>query len=369
MKKILTLVALSLCISLSGYAAGGLNYARKYAPTDPNILYTGRVEVKDGTVSYDWVGTYLQMGFTGTGIAVEIAEKGESYHNVFVDGKWVVKLHFTGDTPHRVTLVEGLKKGKHLLRLQKCTEGEYGCTTLSAVYLSAGGTLFPVQRKERMIEFIGDSYTCGFGTESNQPTEPFRLDTENCNKAYGCIIARYFNADYVLVAHSGRGMVRNYGDNVQRSEGTMRSRYLQVYDQHATTPYDFKAYTPDLVVINLGTNDFSTIVTPTPQQYVDAYIQMIDTIRGRYGQNIPVLCVKAHSANRYLTTCLELLKQRMYADKKVFFAGFPAGLITPDKDLGASYHPNYHGNKKLSMSIIPQIASIMGWDMIDKAVE
>ena len=111
MKKILTLVALSLCISLSSYAAGGLNYARKYAPTDPNILYTGRVEVKDGTVSYDWVGTYLQMGFTGTGIAVEIAEKGESYHNVFVDGKWVVKLHFTGDTPHRVTLVEGLKKG------------------------------------------------------------------------------------------------------------------------------------------------------------------------------------------------------------------------------------------------------------------
>ena len=149
----------------------------------------------------------------------------------------------------------------------------------------------------------------------------------------------------------------------------MRSRYLQVYDQHATTPYDFKAYTPDLVVINLGTNDFSTIVTPTPQQYVDAYIQMIDTIRSRYGQNIPVLCVKAHSANRYLTTCLELLKQRMYADKKVFFAGFSAGLITPDKDLGASYHPNYHGNKKLSMSIIPQIASIMGWDMIDKAVE
>ena len=58
MKKILTLVALSLCISLSGYAAGGLNYAHKYAPNDPNILYTGRVEVKDGTeATIGWVLT------------------------------------------------------------------------------------------------------------------------------------------------------------------------------------------------------------------------------------------------------------------------------------------------------------------------
>ena len=34
---------------------------------------------------------------------------------------------------------------------------------------------------------------------------------EFADLSYATIIARYFNADYTLIAHSGRGVVRNYG--------------------------------------------------------------------------------------------------------------------------------------------------------------
>ena len=141
--------------------------------TSPEVQYIGRVErnATTGTVRYDWVGTYLRTGFTGTEIAVYLSDEGESYHNVFVDGKWVKKIKVKGNTPQRVVLANGLKAGKHQLVLQKCTEGEYGCTTVHTFHLSKGGSLHAVPAPKRLIEVIGDSYTCGYGTESNKATD------------------------------------------------------------------------------------------------------------------------------------------------------------------------------------------------------
>ena len=74
----------------------------------------------------------------------------------------------------------------------------------------------------RHIEFIGNSLTCGYGVEGKDRSEPYKAETENCNLSYATIIARYFNADYTLIAHSGRGVVRNYGDSVRISAVTMK---------------------------------------------------------------------------------------------------------------------------------------------------
>ena len=335
--------------------------------TSPEVQYIGRVErnVTAGTVRYDWVGTYLRTGFTGTEIAVYLSDEGESYHNVYVDGKWVKKIKVKGNTPQRVVLANGLKAGKHQLVLQKCTEGEYGCTMVHTFHLSKGGSLHAVPAPKRLIEVIGDSYTCGYGTESNKATDPFKLETENCDKAYACLLARYFSADYVLAAHSGRGMVRNWNDSVQISKGNMSQRYLQLFDQHGTIPYDFKAYRPQLVLINLGTNDYSTTVTPSVEQYVGAYVRLIELVRKQYGP-VPVICIRPHSAGAYLSASFKVLQQRLSAHKDVHFAEFMPGIITVEKDLGASYHPNYSGQQKLCMTLVPLVSAVMGWEINEK---
>src|SRR5574344_2164889 len=94
---------------------------------DENVSFTGRVEkLDDGSVRYDWVGVYMQTQFTGTRVAVDISDTGTSYHNVFIDGQLKEKIKVTGKERHTVVLADKLKKGTHTLRLQKCTEGEYG---------------------------------------------------------------------------------------------------------------------------------------------------------------------------------------------------------------------------------------------------
>ena len=62
----------------------------------------------------------------------------------------------------------------------------------------------------RHIEFIGNSLTCGYGVEGKDRSEPYKAETENCNLSYATIIARYFNADYTLIAHSGRGVTEMF---------------------------------------------------------------------------------------------------------------------------------------------------------------
>ena len=336
---------------------------------DSGATYTGRIEVKaDGSVSYDWTGVYVQTDFTGGYLAIDVSEAGESWHNLYIDGQWVRKLHITGTTPQRIVLAERLSKGTHRLRLQKCTEGQNGCTTLHRFILGRGGTMTAVAPKERMIEVYGDSYTCGYGTESSKASDPFRVDTENCDKAYGCIIARYFDADYALTAHSGQGMVRNWADAKQLSEKSMSTRYTHIYDDHGDLDYGFDRYRPQLVMINLGTNDFSPVAIPTDEQYVGADLKMIETIRSRYA-GVKILCITPHSAGRYLKAAIGLLRERVSGMKDVYMALPLDGIVTEERDMGADWHPNYQGQKKIAMSLIPQISAIMGWPLTDEPIK
>lgn len=365
MKKLNVLIILFMAMTVSVHAA-----ARKVVvkANSSEVTYTGRtLAASDGSVKYDWVGTYLQTDFSGGEIAISVSDAGTSYHNLFIDGKWMRKIKVSGNQPVDITLASGLSKGFHRLRLQKCTEGEYGCTTIHQFELAAGGKLKAVPRQSRMIEIYGDSYTCGYGSESAKATDPFKLETENCDKAYSCIIARYFDADYALIAHSGRGVMHNWGDSVRLSRNTMSDRMGQVFDDHGKEAYDFKAYKPDLVIINLGTNDFSPKVVPTDDEFENGYINLISHIRKAYGSNVPILCILPHSGGHTMQCVPEAVK-KMSADKNLFLANPMTDIVTVEHDMGASYHPNYVGHRKIAMTLIPRISAITSWPISDKII-
>ncbi len=347
MKKIMTLAL--LCLFTLSALAGTVK------ATDPSVSFTGRVQrMDDGSVRYDWVGTYLQTDFTGTSVSIRVSEEGESWHNVFIDGVLKQKIQIKGKEPHDVLLADRLAKGTHRLMLQKCTEGEHGLVRLYS--LTAKGDFKAVAPKQRMIEIIGDSYTCGYGSESPTNSEHFKLSTENCDKAYACLLAHYFDADYSIVAHSGMGVTRNFNGN---KRPTMSVRYGKLFDDHDNVAYDFKAYTPNLVIINLGTNDFS--VEGAPSQYVNDYVKLIANVRSHYN-NVPILCVTPHSANIFLLAALQELKARVAGMKGVRVTQPMPDIVDFGTDMGADGHPNWRGHRKIAMTLIPQVAAITGWE-------
>lgn len=335
---------------------------------DPAVRYTGRTLVApDGSVSFDWAGTYWETRLTGGNLSVKVSETGKSYYNVFVDGKLHKIVTVTG-TDTLINMVSGLGKKMHQLRIQKRSEGGFGKTTLHQFILPASGHLLPEPvTRTRHIEFIGNSITCGYGTDGKNRDEPFLVETENCNKSFATIIARYYDTDYTLIAHSGKGAVRNYGDSVRVSKVTMKDRMMNTFDEDLTIKWDFTRYRPELVVVNLGLNDFSHGPNPHLTEFVAAYKQIIFQIRENYG-DIPVLCLFPVGMPDHAYPYYEVAMAEVN-DPKVQLLRLKKDLYNKTTDLGSGWHPGYQGQLKMAMWIIPYISTLTGWNLSGKVIE
>ncbi len=360
MKNILLLILLVASLSALGRERP-MTFA---VATSPEVRFVGRaVEGGDGSLSFDWSGSYFVFRFEGRRCAMRVSDSGKNYYNVFVDGQQSGVVATTGEES-TLTLAAGLRRGVHTIRVQKRTEAEQGRTTLYGV--AVDGRLLPTPAKPaRHIEFIGDSHTCGYGTEGKSVKEPFTPETENCDLAWGCILARYFDADYTLIAHSGQGVVRNWGDPKQESDCTMRDRMLRTFDMDSTQIWGFETYRPDVVVIKLGTNDFSTDISPTQASFNAAYGVLVSRLREKYGE-VPILCV-APSDTCILGYLQAFVRARQ--DAHLTCTAMLSGITDWEGDMGANYHPNHHGQRKMAMAVAPYIATVTGWNLPMTAVK
>ena len=338
---------------------------------DSTIRYVGRTLVDDGAVSFDWSGTYLEFKFVGEGVTLHAGDSAHSYYNCIVDGKSQVIEIASADT--LITLSSGLKsKAEHSVRLQKRTEGSQGLTTIKGFEITGRNArmLEAPKAPERHIEFIGDSYTCGYGVESTV-ADGFSGETENCNLAHGGIIARLFDADYTFIANSGRGMVRNYGDkNTTSKEGTMPKLVTQTFNTKEAPAWDFSSspYSPDIVVIFLGINDFSTQPSPSVDEFSAGYKEMILTLRKGYGADVPILCIAPVTGGGKAKRAIDKMRNEL-GDNNIYSIEHFNNFMQNPNDLGAHYHPNVTGQRKVAMMAIPYISTITGWQIPERAIK
>ncbi|MDE6153998.1 MAG: endoglucanase [Muribaculaceae bacterium] len=365
--KPVALITLFLAMGLTVQAA---NNQKVYRADDAAaVRAVGRTEVlpDGGGIRFDWSGTYFETMLDGRELKLHLSDTRKSYFDVIVDGRPAGKFKAASNDTI-VTVVEGLPRGIHKIEIKKRTEGETGTTTFHEFILPRGGSMTATEPRSRFIEFIGNSLSAGFGTEGLDRSEPFTPESENCNLAYSTIIPRYFDADYAIIAHSGRGAVRNYGDSVRVSEISMKHKYLQTLDEDTLSRWNFEAYRPDLVVVNLGANDFSTEPHPYRAEFVDSYTEILKNIIDKYGNDIKVLCVIPYAVSAPVESYYsEAIAKVGTADIRLI--RMPTDYLNSTTDRGAVWHPNYNGQKKMAMMLIPYIATMMDWPLTDKAIE
>ena len=358
--------------------------------TDNRIVFVGRTAVEGTQVSFDWTATYFRIAFSGQSLTMRASDlkvgaadeaaaaKLHNYYAVWIDSP-------TSATPHRIIEVTSkdsvielvdpayLKKSRrsvHEVIVQKRTEGEQGRTTIYE-FTADKGQFFPAtQLKERQLEFIGDSYTCGYGIDAPTKEEKFSPETENASRSYAAIVSRYFDADYIAVAHSGMGMARNY--NSKFAKWHMPERYLQTFDMDSTQATRWNAadhaFKPAMSIIYLGANDFSVSMQPKYETFRDNYYRIIKQMKANYGEDHPVLCV-ATKAHEFLGEYVREMAKNCGMKNVHYLVYCPAQHNHTNEDLGADVHPNYNGQKKKAYSIIPYIATITGWGLQDAVVE
>jgi lysophospholipase L1-like esterase len=338
------------------------------SPKDARIQLIGRFDFLGGHPLCAWPGSAIVVTFRGTDLNLLLRDFGmedprdgtvlsNDFLTVRVDDGAATTVSLEKGR-ERYPVATGFAPGVHTVRASKRTESFCGEVALLGLEISAGGALLdPPRRPERRIEFIGDSITCGYGDEATDPRQPFSPATENNDLAYGAITARRFGAEYVCIAWSGIGAYKNGNGD---TKNTMNERYDRTLGNDPTVLWDFRAPEPQVVVINLGTNDFSR--GDPGRNYIDAYEKLVKTVRTHYPKST-IFCAmgsmlrgeNAAKQKRHLETVIAELK-----DDKLFFVGLGIQDIVKN-GAGANGHPSLKTQAEMADLLMAAIEERTDW--------
>ena len=335
------------------------------SPTDGNIQYIGRICFQNPErPRFTFPGTQINIRFTGTSLRLWAKPKS-GYFMAQVDGAEPFKVALTGERDSVVTLATALPQGEHSLHLMYIIEGYDLKPDFRGFVLDRGARLLPPPAlPERTIEFVGNSITCGYGNESIVASDPFEYETENHYLTYAQLTCRALGARAHVVARSGIGVYRSYdGPKTGTPENVMTTEYeyTNLYDR--SERWDFSRYQPQLVCINLGTNDLST------NNYdVDllkaAYKKFLLQVRGHNPKaRIVYLCgsmLNGKELDIARQTLNEVVDEaRRQGDQEVYRFGFTPQ--TGDIRYGASWHPSVWQHQKMAAELTAYLRSLMQW--------
>ncbi len=226
-----------------------------------DIEYMGRIGHTDSTAEIYWSGSSATVAFNGTGVSALLKdEKGHNYFNIIIDGDSIIILH-PDSTKKLYPLADNLPLGKHTVQLFKRTEWTKGKTSFYGFQLSSGAELLKIPSKKKSIEFYGNSITAGYAVEDYSGKDcPDSTNTNNYN-SYAAMTARHFNANYSCIARSGIGITISWFPQV------MKEMYYRLNPADPNSVWDFKKFTPDIVVINLFQNDSWLVERPEFEEF------------------------------------------------------------------------------------------------------
>jgi len=331
---------------------------------DPNIQYVGRFDFSNPKkVIFDWAGVSIRARFEGTSCSLRLADHGNEYA-VIIDDR-APQLLTTDSTQALCTAASGLSDSvPHTIIIQKRTEPLVGKAEFMGFVLDKGRKLLLTDRRpDRRIEFIGNSITSGYGVEGESPDCHFSPQTENACMSYAAITGRSLNAEYSLISYSGRGVVRNYGDSSRVSIDPMPALYDRTCYCDSRLKWNFSRWVPQAVVINLGTNDFSTQPYPDSVVFQNAYTRLIERVRVQY-PGVMMFCISGPMIGEPCTTYIrEVVEEQRKIRKRyqdVFFIEIKRSALT-DADWGCDRHPNILGMEKMAEIIVPAVRLRMNW--------
>lgn len=343
--------------------------------SDEHIQYTGRISFANPErPAFNFPGIQVIAAFEGTSLKM-LAKPGSGYFMAQIDKAEPFKVAFTSQKDSLVTLATALPEGRHLVRLMYAIEGYEFYPEFWGFVLDEGRRLVEApDLPSRKLEFIGNSITCGYGNEGTNKEEHFDYATENHYYSYASVTARMLGAQHWVVARSGIGAYRNFGEPKAGSPGSnMQAQYE--YTGYAWKPemrqkggfdaekWDFSRYQPDVVCINLGTNDLSTN-NYDEKLLKQGYQALLKMVRQHNPKAKIVFLCGSMLGGKELEIAKRLLDEvaaeaQKAGDRLVYRFNF-----TPqngDLGYGNDYHPSIWQHEKMAAELAAYLRSLMQW--------
>ena len=301
------------------------------APFYEKVLPMGRTYTDEsGTVWMALSGSGMAFDVTGKSLKIKLA--GDSGALVGQDGtKARVAVYLDGERvidemvdrrEKELTVFEGDTERTAEVRVVKLSESTNSVCGVSAV--ETDGSIKPAAEKALKMEFIGDSITCGYGVDDPEHKLTFKTDTEDCTKTYAYKTAEALDADVNLVSYSGYGICSGYTTNGKQNTNQLVPTYYDKFGfsytsfgfekKADTIEWDHSKFEPDVIVINLGTNDASWAGSNEENQavYISMYDEFVRHVREVHPDSY-IICSLGIMGNQ-LYPCIESMVEAYRKD-------------------------------------------------------
>ncbi|PLR28894.1 hypothetical protein SGCZBJ_00170 [Caulobacter zeae] len=355
LRGLLTAAALAALVPVLALAQPRLAPAPETAALTPlPALAGGRVVAGSEGWTYQWPSARFEAAFAGEAVLFKVGA-GDQILHLSIDGAPVGRL--VKPTPG-LYRIEGLANGRHLAVASVVGEMQAAPARFGGFFLE-GGRALPLAPPRRQIEFIGDSHSVGYGDASEVracPGDGVWMTTDN-SIAFGPLTAQRFGAERQVNAISGRGIVRNFDGMAGDTLPLAWPKALL----GAAPAYANDDWRPQVVVINLGTNDFSTpLKAGEPwkdrqalrDDYVATYVRFVGEIRARQPQAFVILLAPP-SAENEIAAQVDRVAETLKSAGETRLAVIPLG----EMELTAcDWHPSARDQQGISDKLSAFIA-------------
>ena len=329
----------------------------------PAIAISGRVEfTPDGHALLGYSGTRLRFTYTGGPVSIRLRSHSESnWVQSFINGERQEKLKV--DTQWMTLTFPAPADASPLqVELVKATEGAEGLIEVAHIEAADTAELLPWTKPEiRRLEFIGDSITCGYGIEATDANASWHPSTQNFCDTYAWHTAHALGADYLVVARSGIGMVRNYDGPYEGSDAALPNLYARSFFTQPEALWDTSRFTPDVVCINLGTNDFSTSGV-NGDRFEAAYQSFVEQLLMQYPESTRIVCLLGPMLNNpdvkeTLMRVVNHCNRHLVSPRVFHFELSPQGEL----GYGADWHPSKAQALRNARELTAYLRGLMHW--------
>lgn len=360
-----------------------------------NIQVVGRHRATAAGIAFDMPGVTIRSRFTGTNSIGAMMSKiraggdAEDHFVVFCNGVTTVPSSgiagasfstddWSSDEVATIRLCSGLDASAiNEVEIFKASEAQWGAhvvapnyVTFSAFVGSSGLQLLdPPPLPDRKLEFLGDSITAGYCNLCSDELHPTGgVNRESFDLSWPTLVGRQLSAQVHTAAWSGYGMAENccggstlMSDVWKRTLATVPAS--DPSDPHGTNPensWNFEAWKPDAVVINLGTNDKLHIRPQLVDSYQRTYLDIVLSAHSAYGPGTHFFLACGPMDEHYCDSVSWVLDEASARGIDATFLD-QRGFLDGSYGEGCCGHPGREVDVAMAESATRVITQAMGW--------
>lgn len=291
----------------------------------------------------NWTCSGIRLAFTGTCLIANlraicgeeedrsqldgtiVKRKTWPYAAVFIDEDYEPARYFeVNDTIQNYLLFSSEQEETHIVTIRKMTENPKGKLGIYELLMDGMIDRAGDETRKMKLEFIGDSITCGFGNMTDVRDRAFFSADENGWMSHPAIAAKQLDADFSMICYSGIPISKGIG-HVKWLTPSMPELYPytdRVMEElfgvnRLFRNWNFEENTPDVIILNLGTNDATVIdlnmdIDQGIRKFEDDYYNFLQMIRD-LNKNEPWIICTLGSMDYFLYDNIQKVVQR-YAD-------------------------------------------------------